>query len=310
MKDSGWRFDKINSRTVYFHETGETIRFSYVKFPLRSSDILNILNIDKYCFWWSILAYLHAYNKNNLNRVSNYRQSFDELNIECLDFTYGFNCNDVYRFEKLNILSINIFELNFYQDQNKWGHKLIPIEVSKNEPDRVIDLLIWKDPYALSKILIVFLGDINKKFVCRRCLFSYTSKNMLMLHEPKSENNDITSFRTTPESHLHWKNYFFKKPLYFRIYADFEADNEIDISSIGNKATNIYKQNPVLNGYHIESELNDFLKSGYYKSPLGYSNVDWFVDEVVKLEIKRALYFKNTNKIIIMTNEKKRSFQK
>ena len=39
------------------------------------------------------------------------------------------------------------------------------------------------------------------------------------------------------------------------------------------KTTNIYKQNPVLNGYRIISEL-DVLKSGYHKSPLGYHNVD------------------------------------
>ena len=45
------------------------------------------------------------------------------LNIEKND--------DVHRFNELNNLSINIFELNFYQDQNNWRHKLIPVEVSK-----------------------------------------------------------------------------------------------------------------------------------------------------------------------------------
>ena len=94
-----------------------------------------------------------------------------------------------------------------------------------------------------------------------------------------------------------------KNPLYFRIYADFEADNEKDNSIIGIKTTDIYKQNPVLNGYHIVSELEDVLKSDYYKSPLGYNNVDWFVDEVIKLENKMAFYFKNTKKDIIMTDE-------
>ena len=59
---------------------------------------------------------------------------------------------------------------------------------------------------------------------------------------------------------------------------------------MGNKTTNIYKQNPVLNGYEIVPELEDVLKSGYYKSPLGYDNVDWFVDEVIKLE-KNGLLF-------------------
>ena len=59
-----------------------------------------------------------------------------------------------------------------------------------------------------------------------------------------------------------WKKHFHKNPLYFRIYADFGADNEKDNSKIGNKTTNIYKQNPVLNGYHIISELEDVLESG------------------------------------------------
>ena len=82
------------------------------------------------------------------------------------------------------------------------------------------------------------------------------------------------------------KKSFHKNPLYFRIYADFESDNEKDNSSIGNKATNIYKQNRILIGYRMVSELEDVLKSGYHKSPIGYNNVDWFVDEAIKLEKK------------------------
>ena len=92
---------------------------------------------------------------------------------------------------------------------------------------------------------------------------------MLKIHKPKCENNVISTIRTSPESHLHWKEHFPKNPLYFRLYADFEADKEKDKSSVGNKTTNIYKQNPELNGYRIESELEDVSQSGYYKSPLG-----------------------------------------
>ena len=80
------------------------------------------------------------------------------------------------------------------------------------------------------------------------------------------------------------KKRFHKNRLYFRLYADFEADIEKDNSSVGDKTTNIYKQNPIFNGYHIISETDDVLKSEYYKLPLGYENVDWFVDEIVKLE--------------------------
>ena len=86
----------------------------------------------------------------------------------------GFKCSDVHKVNELSKLSVSIFELNFYQDQNEWRHKLIPIEVSKNDSDRVIDLAIYKNHYILIKNLDVFLGDHHKTFICRRCLNSYT----------------------------------------------------------------------------------------------------------------------------------------
>ena len=185
MKDSGWRFDKINSMTIYFYKTNELYGSNYVKNPLRSNAILNIENNDKYSFLWSKLASLHPCNNNHPNRVSNYEQYFNELNINGFDFTKGFRCSDVHKFNELNNLSLNIFELNVYQDQSKLKHKLIPIEVSKNDSDRVIDLAIYKNHYVLIKKLDVFLGDHNKKFICRRCLNSYTSEYMLIKHKQK-----------------------------------------------------------------------------------------------------------------------------
>ena len=64
-----------------------------------------------------------------------------------------------------------------------------------------------------------------------------------------------------------------------------------------------------MNGYHIISELENVLKSDFYKSPLGYNNVDWFVDEVIKLEKKMAFYFENTKKDIIMAEEDKEYYR-
>ena len=87
------------------------------------------------------------------------------------------------------------------------------------------------------------------------------------------------------------KKHFHKIPIYFRIYADFEADNEIDNSNVGNKTTNIYKQNPVLIGYYIISDLQDVLEGGYYESPLGYDNVDWFVKDINKIRKYNGFLF-------------------
>ena len=95
-KNSGWRFDKINSMTIYFYKTGELNGSIFVKIPLRINAILNTENNDKFCFVWSILASLHPCNKNHPNRVSNYKQYFNELNIQGFDFTNGFKCSDVH----------------------------------------------------------------------------------------------------------------------------------------------------------------------------------------------------------------------
>ena len=74
---------------------------NYIKIPLRSNAILNIENNDKYCLIWSILASLYPYNNSHPNRVSNYRQYFNKLDIQDSDFSRGFRCSDVHKFNEL-----------------------------------------------------------------------------------------------------------------------------------------------------------------------------------------------------------------
>ena len=182
MKESSWIFDKINSMKISFYKTVELNGTSYVKIPLRSNAVLNVQNNDKYCFLWSILASLHPCENTHPSRVNNYLQYFIELNFQNFEFTNGFKCSDVHRFNELNNLSVNIYELTFYQDGDKWKHNLIPLEISKNKSDNVIDFLIYKNHYALIKKLHVILGDHNKSFEFRRCLKSYTCENALIIH--------------------------------------------------------------------------------------------------------------------------------
>ena len=208
LKSSGWRFDKINSMTIYFYKTGELNVSIYVKIPLRSNAILNIESNDKYCFISSILANLHPCGNNHPNRVSSYKQYFNELNNNGFDFSYGFKCSDVHRFNELNNLSINIFELNFNHDQNKRRYELIPIEIRKTISDRVTDLAIYKNQYILIEKIDVFLADLYKKFICRQCLSSYASENMLMKHKQNCGADNITTIKTSKESHLHWEKHF------------------------------------------------------------------------------------------------------
>ena len=132
--------------------------------------------------------------------------------------------------------------MNFYQDQNKWKHNLIPIQVSKNEAVIIIDSLTNKNHYALVIKMNVLSGDHHKNFICTRRSNSYTSEKMVKIYIPRCENCDITTIGPSSDCHLHWKNLFHKNPFYFRTIGDFDADNEIDNSSICNKTANFYKK--------------------------------------------------------------------
>ena len=153
--------------------------------------------------------------------------------------------------------------MSFYQDQKKWKQKLIPIEVSRKNSDGVIDLIFYKNHYALIKKLNVFL-DHHKNFICRRCLNSYTSENMLSLHKSKCENYDITTIRTSSESHLLWK-----KNIFIRIHCILGYTQILKLMMKSIILVLIMKQLifsskiPILNGYNTKSELDDILESGY-----------------------------------------------
>ena len=81
--------------------------------------------------------------------------------------------------------------------------------------------------------------------------FLFNSKYFLKT-QTKCGQQEITASISSNESHLSWKKDLHKKSLYFKFYADFEADNEIHFSCIGNEISNILKQNPVFNGFRSQ----------------------------------------------------------
>ena len=48
---------------------------------------------------------------------------------------------------------------------------------------------------------------------------------MVLKHKQMWEQQEITGIKTSNEYHFYWKKHFQRTPLYFRFYADFEADN-------------------------------------------------------------------------------------
>ena len=52
------------------------------------------------------------------------------------------------------------------------------------------------------------------------------------------------------------------------------------------------------------------METGCYNSPLGYDNADWFVDEIIKVEIETAFFLKKIRKDIFLTREDREHFTK
>ena len=116
MEGSGWDLQGINYLKICFHKTNVLNGMTYVKFPIRPNSILNIQNVDTYCFLWSILANIHPVD-NHPYRVSKYEPYRNELNIDNIDFTNGMKIRDIDKFENLNNqLAINVFEYSTEED--------------------------------------------------------------------------------------------------------------------------------------------------------------------------------------------------
>ena len=105
------------------------------------------------------------------------------MNIQDFGFTNGFKCSDVHKIEKLTRLSIIIFLLGYHQDQIKWKHRFLHMEFFLKNSHRVVASIIYKNHYVPVEKGHVFSGNQICRFVCGRCLSSYTSQKTLIKHK-------------------------------------------------------------------------------------------------------------------------------
>ena len=224
MQGSGWDLHGIKYLKIYFHKTNALKGMTYVKFPIRTNSILNVQNVDTYCFLWSILASIHPVDKNP-QRVSKYEPYRDELNIDNIDLTYGMRITDIPRFEILNpTLTINVFEYSTEEDND---YRLVPLYISiHNENRRIKDLFFYKNHYILLKKLHVFIGKHDNHYVCRNCLSSYSNQSELATHKRICGNKDKSVYIPCRETHVKWDKFYQQMPIYSIIIADVEARNE------------------------------------------------------------------------------------
>ena len=192
---------------------------------------------------------------------------------------------DIPKFENLNNLNVNVFELT--------KTVLTPIHINKNYLQSQIDLLLFENHYCLiTKLHCLLNKDSHMKWVCRRCLTAFSSEDILSQHIDRCQKQQPTNITFSWKDHLKFEDYHMKVPVPIRVYADFECINQ----PTGDPKV-LYKQIPIAVGFYIISPFGN-----NYSSYFGESCVTWFVNEMLTLENIASNYFE-TNLPLEITPE-------
>ena len=196
---------------------------SWVELPEKYKNIksiINIINDDQFCFLWCNLAHLCPVEEHK-NRTSNYSMYFNKLNLKGLEFPM--KVRGIPKFEKLNTLNVNVFELT----KSVRSSALIPILINTNYDQPQIDLLLFENHYCLiTKLRCLINKDSHMEWVCRRCLTTFISEQISFDHTSRCINQQPTNITFRWKNHLKIEDNFLKIPLPFRVYADFECNNQ------------------------------------------------------------------------------------
>ena len=291
LEGSGFVFQEIEEVILEIYKVNDIQASSYIELPGKYKDnksIINIKNNDQYCFLWCILAQLYPV-ENHKDRISKYIIHLNKLNLKGLEFPM--KVKDIPKFENLNNLNINVFELT--------GNVLTPIHVNKNYLQPQIDLLLYQNHYCLiTRLHCLINKDSHMRWVCRRCLTAFSSQPVLIDHMERCIKQQPTKITFSWKDQLKFEDYHMKVPVPIRVYADFECINQPQ-----NIPNVLFKQIPIAVGYYVISPFGN-----YYYSYFGIDCTTWFVNRMVTLEKIASKYFK-TNLELEMSQEEEVQFQ-
>ena len=230
---------------------------------------------------------------------------------------------DIPKFENLNNLNVNVFELT--------RTVLTPIHVNKNYLQPQIDLLLFENHYCLiTKLHCLINKNSHMKCVCRRCLTAFSSEDILNQHIDLCQKQQPINISFSWKDRLKFEDYHMKVPVPIRVYADFECINhtvpqptELHTNTEGalhdrEAAVAIApidksKGDPKVlfnsNCSRLLSNFTIWAPIGYeYCSYFGVYCVEWFVNKMLTLENIASNYF-DTNLELEITPQEEESFQ-
>ena len=194
-------------------------------------------------------------------------------------------------------------------------YNIEPLYLSKEyDSEDAIDILYYNEHYMYLKHIEYFFrkgARRNKMYLCKRCLNAFYTQNKLDNHKKLCGNHDYCKINLPSKDNniLKFKNYRFKNPVPFVIYADFEA---ISIALKNKKDTventkKLFKQEASSYGIYVKSKYPKLYKSKYYsyrKEDVIQKFCEW-----IKKTQKEFYEILKTNEPIKMTEEDKEDFE-
>ena len=136
LEGSGFVLNCIVNVILEIYKVNDIQASSYIELPEKyknNKSVLNIKNDDQYCFIWCILAHFCPV-EDHKNRTSSCSMHMNKRNLKGLEFPM--KGKDIPKFENLNNLNVNVFELT--------ETVLTPIHINKNYLQPQIDLLLFE----------------------------------------------------------------------------------------------------------------------------------------------------------------------
>lgn len=131
-RGSDWNLKKIEFLNIVMNKFNPLRASSYLPLPEEihlKHTCINVQNVDEECFKWAILSalvYFKGYKINHANYVSTYEKYVKEFDLKFGDLTFPIAPGEVFKFEKLNDISINLYIL---KKINK-NFEIFPIQLS------------------------------------------------------------------------------------------------------------------------------------------------------------------------------------
>lgn len=224
-KGSSWTLKKIICFEIYTVKYSPVVAGSFIDLPVELQNtraLINIRNKDEKCFLWAVLAAIHP-QQHNKNRLTHYEQFENTINMDGID--YPVSLTSVPKFEKQNLISINVFGY-----ENK---QVFPLYISTRPFIFHVDLLYLtlekKSHWCLIENFNRFMSHFRKRkgyTYCRYCLQGFTSEHVLNNHLQFCSKKDaqyVTYPRKGEDDELKFTEVAKQVRVPFVIYADFET---------------------------------------------------------------------------------------